>query len=147
MTTNTRPWADTRMAKFLDKRIGQLPKTQRELAQDMGYTRPNILSMMKSGEAKVPLDRVPAMAKALDADVAHFFRMALEQHFRGTEVTKVINDIFGTVVSKNEADWLEVVRDASDNTDPALTAQGKEEFASFLTQLFAKESGKPASVS
>lgn len=142
MTTNTRPWADTRMAKFLDKRISQLPTTQREIAQEMGYARPNILSMMKSGEAKVPLDRVPAMAKALNADSAQFFRMALEQHFRGTEVTKVINDIFGTIVSKNEAEILEVVRDASDDNDPALTGEDKEALAAFLKDLFANKAGK-----
>lgn len=138
MTTNSRPWADTRMAKLLDKRISQLPKTQREIAQDMGYSRPNILSMMKSGEAKVPLDRVPAMAKALDVDVALFFRLALEQNFRGTEIVKVINDIFGTMVSKNEVEWVETLRRVSDNSDPDLSPARSEAFEKFLGEILPK---------
>lgn len=132
MTTKTRPWADTQMAKLLDKLISKSTKTQRELAADMGYTSPNVLSMMKTGEAKVPLDRVPAMAKALNADVSLFFRLALEQHFRGAAISKAISEIFGTVVSQNEAHWINALREASDNSDPVLTAEVRPKFIEFV---------------
>ncbi|MGZ9053126.1 MAG: helix-turn-helix domain-containing protein [Rhodoplanes sp.] len=54
-------------------------KSQREIAAELGYERPNIISMMKRGETKLPLDKVPALAKALHVDPAHLFRLALEQ--------------------------------------------------------------------
>ena len=34
-------------------------------------------------------------------------------------------EIFGTIVSRNEVGWLEEVRDASGNTDPALTSRAR----------------------
>ena len=39
--------------------------TQKEIAQRMGMPMPNIITMWKQGQTKVPPERVPAMAKAL----------------------------------------------------------------------------------
>ena len=78
-----RPLANTAIARFLDRRIDELKgaKTQREIAAEAGYEKPNIISMFKYGEAKVPLDKIPALAKALEIDPAHLFRLALEQYW------------------------------------------------------------------
>jgi len=48
------PFAGTMVAKYLDKQIDALKgvKTQREIALEAGYDKPNIISMFKRGEAK-----------------------------------------------------------------------------------------------
>ena len=76
--------------------------------------------MIKAGSSKLPLDRVPAMAKALEVDPKYLFTLALDQ--AGFETTHAaVDDIFKTIVSDNEVDWLNEIRDASSHSDPRLT--------------------------
>jgi hypothetical protein len=121
-----RPHANTRLAAFIARRVLELrpKKNQRDIAFEAGFNNPNMMSLIKSGASKVPLDRVPALARALEADPKLLFRLALEQ--AGSETTRMaVEEIFGTVVSKNEVTWLEELRDASGHTDPALTNRAR----------------------
>ncbi|WP_223476077.1 helix-turn-helix domain-containing protein [Oricola indica] len=119
-----RPYADTRLAAFLEKRILELKpkKSQLQIATEAGFVQPNMLSMFKNGSNKLPLDRVTGLAKALDCDPALLFKLALEQ-LDGDTTASAIQQIFGTVVSRNEVAWLEEIRKASGNSDPTLTAK------------------------
>ncbi len=51
-------------------------------------------------------------------------RLALDQAV-GTTAAKAITDIFGTPATENERGWLAELRDASDNTNPRLTARSR----------------------
>jgi hypothetical protein len=79
-----------------------------------------MLSMLKRGEAKVPFEKVPALAQALDLDPAHVFRLAVEQYW--PDDAKVINKIFGAIKTRNEAAIIARIRDLSGQSDPPLTA-------------------------
>jgi hypothetical protein len=121
-----RPHANTRLAEFISRRVLELrsKKNQRDIAVEAGFNNPNMMSLIKSGASKVPLDRVPALARALEADPKLLFRLALEQ--AGSETTRTAaEEVFGTIVSRNEVAWLEEIRDASGNTDPALTSRAR----------------------
>lgn len=123
---NGRPHANTRLAEFITRRVLELrsKKSQRDVAVEAGFNNVNMLSLIKSGTSKVPLDRVPALARALEVDARLLFRLALEQS--GGETTRrAVEEIFGTVVSQNEIAWLEEIRDASGNTDPSLTSRAR----------------------
>ena len=63
-----KPHADTELARYIDRRILELKamKTQAQIAAEAGYPNPNMITMIKQGTSKVALDRVPALAKALD---------------------------------------------------------------------------------
>jgi len=130
-----RPNANTEIAKFIDGRIDQLKgrKSQKDVAVQAGFTNVNFLSMIKSGAAKVPFDRVPGLAKALECDPARLFLLALEQYYESSALV-AIKQIFGTVVSDNEVSWIEALRKASDNTDPPITAKR----AKILRAIFGK---------
>lgn len=124
--TAGKPYANTRLVKFLEKRILELRhrKTQSAIANEAGFQQPNMLAMIKAGANKLPLDRVPGLAKALEADPKLLFMMAVEQ--LGEDTTALaIRNIFGTIVSDNEVDWIEELRNASDHTDPSLTAKAR----------------------
>ena len=123
--TKTRPYSDTRLAKYLTIRILELrpKKSQIEIATEAGFINQNMLAMLKNGSNKLPLDRVPALAKALDCDPAYLCRMALEQLFDTSE--RVIDDIFGALVTRNEVAWLEEIRAASGDADPTLTTKSR----------------------
>lgn len=121
-----RPFSETRLAHYIDRRVLELKprKSQAEIAADAGFTNPNVVSMIKSGASKLPLDRVPSMAKALECDPAYLLRLAMEQTV-GDTAAQAILDILGTPVSENETGWLVAIRDASGNTDPRLTSRGQ----------------------
>jgi hypothetical protein len=112
------PQADTALCRFLTKQIAASSgiKSQREIAAEVGYDRPNVISMIKNGDTKLPLDRVPALAKALGVDSKHLFRLTLEQHH--PEVARVAHEIFGNVVSDNEMTLVRKFRELTGGGDP-----------------------------
>ena len=67
-----KPYQDTALAKFVDIRLLELKhkKTQAEIAEEAGFVNPNMVTMIKQGATKLPIDRVPALAKALEVDPA-----------------------------------------------------------------------------
>jgi len=105
------PFEDSKMAVFLRKQIDALSgmKTQREIAAEIGYDKGNILSMFKRGEAKVPLDRVAAFARALEVSPQFFYRLALEQ-YGGKEGEALVKELFKNVVSEKEAAVINLIR-------------------------------------
>ena len=120
------PYEGSAFSRFLTKRVLELRtvKSQRDIAMEAGFVNPNMMSLLKSGRTKMPLDRVPALAKALDCDARRLFLFALQQS--GNETTlSAVEKIFGTVVTRNELDWIEEIRDASGNGDPRLTARSR----------------------
>lgn len=124
--TMTQPYQNTATARLIADRIRDLAhrKTQAEIASEAGFANANMVSFLKSGRNKLPLDRVPSLAKALEVDPAYLMRLALDQAV-GATAAKAITDIFGTPATENERGWLQELRDASDNTDPRITARSR----------------------
>ena len=122
----TYPYKNTATAKLIADRIRDLShrKTQAEIASEAGFPNANMMTHLKNGRNKVPLDRVPALAKALEVDPAYLMRLALDQAVGATAAQAII-EIFGTPVTENERGWLAELRDASGNSDPRLTARGR----------------------
>lgn len=121
-----KPHLDTRMAMYVERRVLELKptKSQAEIAAQAGYTNANMITMIKQGSSKVALDRVPALAHALEADPAFMMRLALEQAIGRTAAEAVV-EVFGEPVTANEVGWLQVIREASNNTDPRLTSRSQ----------------------
>ncbi|MFL2778482.1 MAG: helix-turn-helix domain-containing protein [Paracoccus marcusii] len=99
-------------------------KTQKQIAHEAGFVSGNLISMFKSGTSKIPLDRVPALARALETDPALLMRLSLEQAI-GLTASVAVLEVFGTATTANERAWLEEIRDASRQTDPKLTARSR----------------------
>lgn len=120
------PHAKTTAAKFLTDRINTLRrrKTQKQIAHEAGFPNPNMLSYLKAGTNKIPIDRVPALAKALEVDQAYLMRLALEQSV-GATAAKAIIDVCGTPVTEREKQWIDEIRDASEDSDPRLTTRSR----------------------
>lgn len=114
-----RPFANTKTANFINEQIERLKsvKSQRDIALAIGYDKPNVLSMIKRGETKLPLDRVQALATAMDVDPAHLLRLALEDYLPA--LAAAFESIIGHVATKNEHELLlRPWRVATANADP-----------------------------
>lgn len=127
-------YAHTKMAKFLTHQIDALKGevSQRDIALKLGYARPNIISMFKSGEAMVPLAKVPALAEALCVDAAHLLRLGLEQYW--PEKYKVIGEVLGPIFTSNEREIVTMIRAVTGGKDPRLTVEQVD----VLRRVFAR---------
>ncbi len=130
-----KPYQDTPLAKFLETRLLELKhkKTQGEIAEEAGFVNPNMVTMIKKGSTKLPIDRVPALAAALECDLALLVRLALEQS-EGSTAATAIYEIIGQPITKNEMMWITEIREASGDTDPRLTSQA----GAAIRRLFGK---------
>lgn len=80
--------------------------------------------MVKRGTVRVPWASVPALAAAIEADPAELFRLAVEDY--RPEAHLVIGQIFGTIVTKNECDFLAELRAVFGGSVPALSGEIKK---------------------
>ncbi len=120
------PYADSPAAVFIRRQTELLAhrKSQREIAHEAGFVNSNLISMFKTGASKIPLDRVPSLARALEVDPAYLMQLALEQAVGKTAAVALL-EVFGPMTTVNEKAWLEEIRDASGQTDPKLTARSR----------------------
>jgi transcriptional regulator with XRE-family HTH domain len=122
------PFAEAPIAVFLTRAIDALQgtKSQREIAQEIGYEKPNMISMFKRGEAKVPLEKIPQLARAINVDPAHLLRMALQQY--NPEFYKVIGLILDNkdIVTENEVAVIKEIRKLTGERDIHLTGDIKK---------------------
>lgn len=117
------------VAKYLENQIAICGKQQNEIAAEIGYARPNIITMFKQGLTKVPINIAPALAKSIGADPNYFTRLVLSEYM--PEVLKAIEDSVGGLSTVHEQEILAVVRTVTKNKDPKMTTKAQEE-------LFAK---------
>ena len=129
------PHATSDLAIYLDRRILELrhKKNQRDIAIAAGFTNPNMLSMLKNGDTKLAIDRTASLAAALEVDPKYLLRLALAQDGNET-MFRIYDEVIGSVVSQNEVGWLEVLREASGNSNPAMTSRAR----SAMRAIFGK---------
>jgi hypothetical protein len=120
------PFAGSPIAAYLTRQIEALSgrKTRREIALEIGYDKPNMISMFKRGETKVPLEKIPLLAKALGVDPIHLFRLGLDQYW--PDLQETIAGMFdqGGLITDNEFSLIKEVRNIT-NTDPALSLSSR----------------------
>lgn len=115
--------AHSKLAQFLDKRLDELKGTATlaEIALKMGYPRGHIISMFRADQAKVPLDKIPALAEALGVDIGHLMRLGLEQYW--PDKMHVITRVFSRVVTENEFELIQEIRERTSDADLKLTVR------------------------
>lgn len=107
-----------RFCEYLAALIDASEMTQLEMSRELGYDNPNIVSMWKRGVLKVPVEKLPMLAKILGVDPAHMARIALREYHPDFYAT--LEQIFGHSVTKNEFDVIKTIRKITRNTDPSL---------------------------
>lgn len=105
------PYANSKITILIRDRIDELTatKTQREIAAEIGYDKPNLLSMYKRGEAKIPFKQLPDFSRVLSIDLALLLRASLEQRWPGEEhaIKQMITD---RLLTANERALLKLIQ-------------------------------------
>lgn len=68
------------VADYLARCIEVSGKTQIQIAERAGFPTPNSLSMMVTGRMKVPMRRIPGLAKAMGTDPRELLSHCLEAY-------------------------------------------------------------------
>lgn len=71
----------TSVADYFEMAIRLSGKSQREISKAAGYSKPNIISMMKTGQTKIPVEKIPALAAAMGIER---LRLSSGWHYRNT---------------------------------------------------------------
>jgi transcriptional regulator with XRE-family HTH domain len=106
-------------ANYLANQIRISEISQKDIAEALGYENANIVSMFKNGLTKVPIEKVPALAKALHLDPAHLLMMAMREYM--PEAFAVIQATLGHTLTNNELALITEVRKATKESDPVFS--------------------------
>lgn len=68
------------VAEMLSMQIDACGKSQVQIAREAGYKRANIITMLKQGHTKIPIQRVPALARAIGLEPSCLLRKVLAEY-------------------------------------------------------------------
>lgn len=113
--------AKVSVAKLLEQQIAISDKSQKEIAEIIGYTKPNIMTMFKTGRTKLPINKVGALAKALNLDSAYLLKLVLSEY--SPETWDAIEGILGEekLIGTAELNLLKLAREATGNVFPDVS--------------------------
>ena len=104
------------VAEFLADRLAAIDKTQRQVSEECGFDNPNIITMFKTGQTKLPVNRIAALAKALDVNPVHLLRLVMLEYI--PDVWESIENIMqSTVLSANELELVRAFREVTGDND------------------------------
>lgn len=87
----------------------RLHKTDEQVAKEVGFTQTNVYAMIKQGTLKMPIDKVEALAKAIDYPASDLLRLVLRDNM--PDVLKTIEKIWTTLeLTGNERKLIESYR-------------------------------------
>lgn len=99
----------TILPELLAERQEQLHKTDEQVAKEVGFAQTNIYAMIKQGTLKMPIDKVEALAKAIDCAPSDLLRLVLRDTM--PDVLAAIEKIWTTLeLTANETKLIESYR-------------------------------------
>lgn len=116
---------NSKVTLYLERILDLSEKTQREIALEVGYSRPNIISMMKQGITKIPIEKIPALAKACGVEPQHFLRLAMQEYMPDTWA--VISKYGGEMLTDDERAVLQAYRESKEEV-PELAVKKPDDF-------------------
>lgn len=124
------------VAEYISMQLHLCGKSQTQIAEEVGFEKPNVITMIKQGKTKVPLNKIGSMAKALEVDPVFFFRMVMNEYM--PDLMDMIASITNQpVITRNEMDFIHVIR-SSNVVNPKLrTDTEKKKLKDFVDTLKA----------
>ena len=117
--------SDSKVARYLSAQIDVSDKSQKEIAEICGYNRPNVITMLKKGQTKLPIERIEPMARALNVDPVYLLSLTMEEY--QPNAWKAIQGILGFAVTTNEQEMVEIIREATSDKDPHISTKGQRD--------------------
>ena len=116
------------MANFLIEELPNTDLTNLEIAEELGYARPNIVSMWKAGKTKFTIDHIFALAKLVNVDPSYILALYIDQYVSEWSQVDRFADIIemvGRMVSEEEVEIIETIREARKGNIMPMTPEQK----------------------
>lgn len=111
----------TTVAAYLARQIELSDKSQKAIATEAGFAKPNMVSMIKQGDTRLPIAKIGPIARALGIDPVHLFRMTMMEY--EPETWLAISSVLGQpFISENEMEIINVIRE-SNVVNPKIRTQ------------------------
>ncbi|MDP1692119.1 MAG: hypothetical protein Q8L49_09270 [Burkholderiaceae bacterium] len=68
------------VATYIASAIAQQKKSQDRIAEEIGFDKPNMITMVKQGKTKLPMDRIEATACSLDVDHYELLDLTISEY-------------------------------------------------------------------
>ena len=111
------------LAQFMnhnwDEKVG---RTNEDVAQELGYRAANMISMWRTGRTRVPLEKLPDIARLMKVDVALLLPMWLEQQWGDRDDGGDMRALFDRFATAREGQLLAALRTTLPG-DPVLSPQ------------------------
>lgn len=115
-TASTRKKGQMSVAEFLTHQIEVSGKKQKDIAEELDYEKPNIITMFKQGRTPLPMNKIAPMARALGVDTIHLFRIVMKEYHPHS--WEAIEGLIGKyAASKNEMEILDIIRETAQGYD------------------------------
>lgn len=131
------------VAQFLEQQIAVCGRTQREIAKDLGYENPNIITMFKTGQTKVPVNKAAQFARAIGVDPVFFLKLVMSEYT--PDAWETIEQVLGLnkVASDDELALLAFIRDKTGNVPIDISvADNQRILGDALKDVVKLDSGK-----
>jgi hypothetical protein len=111
------------LAEFMNKNWDTLVgRTNEDVAQELGYKAANMISMWRTGKTRIPLERVPDVARLMHLDIAIILPLWFEQYWGERSDAKAISQVvFSRFATAREGAVLEKLREGAPMTDPVYS--------------------------
>jgi transcriptional regulator with XRE-family HTH domain len=120
---------------YIEQQIAISEKSQKQIAHEIGYDRPNVITMIKQGSTKLPINKVGLLARALNVDPVYLLRLVMMEYHPDTWTT--IDEIIGTqIVTKQELALLKFIRKATGGVELELSRpKASDKLTTILKEL------------
>lgn len=140
----------TAMANFLIEELPTLDMTNQEIADQLGYARPNIVSMWKAGRTKVTVDHILALSEMTGVDATYILALYLDQYvseWAGVDRFKELATMVNRLCTEEEYEIIRTVREARRYNSKPLTDEQREGLAKLFAEPITTPEGpyKPLS--
>lgn len=97
--------------EYLAAQIALSMKSHKELAEECGFKSVNIISMIKTGETRVPLAKIRPIALALNIDPFYLWSLAMAEY--DPEQWSAFEEIFKAqpILTANEIEFVNAMRE------------------------------------
>lgn len=112
------------VADFITHQIKLSGKSQAEIARELGYDKPNIITMFKQGKTRIPLDKIGAIADALGINPALLLKKVMGEYMPGT-LASLQRVLKGLELTQNELELIEAYRRVSAGKDVSAVISDK----------------------
>ena len=104
------------VAQFITKAIRDSGKPQHAIARECGWNVPNIVTMVKQGRTRLPLDKVGPLAKSLEVDRVYLLWLAMHEYMPDT-LEAVERVLGGTLLNPHEKELISAYRELTEGQD------------------------------